>query len=202
MKSLESHPGHAKKEKQVSKTVWMRVGLFACLIAALGFLALAILGRRETLKYEQLYSQLAGESASVAVALQFTKGGSSACDFLFGRIETEQDPEVVATAINIIGSASCSDIPKLLKYLQHPFYKVRVMAIDALVKSKHPKIKDLLRNVVNTDSDERVLFFAIYKMSENVDSGDKEYFMSLKQAPIYKQTSLRDMIDKVIARFP
>lgn len=128
----------------------------------------------EVIKDEDEKSVYLKEGATVALGLL---GDSRALDPLVSIIEAKQGimdkfsflKERAIEALNKMGFGGNDRVFKALKSsLSDESSQVRIEAIEALMDSEHPQAFDIIKNVLETDSDEEVkknALIALYNMS-------------------------------------
>ena len=129
----------------------------------------------EVIKDEDEKSVYLKEGATVALGLL---GDSRALDPLVSIIEAKQGimdkfsflKERAIEALNKMGFGGDDRVFKALKSsLSDESSQVRIEAIEALMDSEHPQAFDIIKNVLETDSDEEVkknALIALYNMSD------------------------------------
>ena len=156
----------------------------------------------EAIKDEDEKSVYLKEGATVALGLL---GDSRALDPLVSIIEAKQGimdkfsflKERAIEALNKMGFGGDDRVFKALKSsLSDESSQVRIEAIEALMDSEHPQAFDIIKNVLETDSDEEVkknALIALYNMSDR--SVLDEVLASSKYSEALKTTAF-DIINE------
>ena len=156
----------------------------------------------EVIKDEDEKSVYLKEGATVALGLL---GDSRALDPLVSIIEAKQGimdkfsflKERAIEALNKMGFGGDDRVFKALKSsLSDESSQVRIEAIEALMDSEHPQAFDIIKNVLETDSDEEVkknALIALYNMSDR--SVLDEVLASSKYSEALKTTAF-DIINE------
>ena len=156
----------------------------------------------EVIKDEDEKSVYLKEGATVALGLL---GDSRALDPLVSIIEAKQGimdkfsflKERAIEALNKMGFGGDDRVFKALKSsLSDESSQVRIEAIEALMDSEHPQALDIIKNVLETDSDEEVkknALIALYNMSDR--SVLDEVLASSKYSEALKTTAF-DIINE------
>jgi len=150
-------------------------------------------------EFDRFYKGLKGDESSFLYSYAgFLKYGAAGGDYLIKKLKTENDPALRQTAVDIIGSAGCSDCSnELTFYINDSNWRVRLFTLDTLDNLNYGKIREVLREAIEKDPNESVRKGAILLLVKKKNADDAPFLQALKEKNLNNEKILK-VIDNAL----